>query len=298
LVTFDYLNLTDDSYPSPINGTNAVDVIFCRNVIIYLDPPKTRQLVRRFQRCLADYGWLFVGATETSHTLFAEFRPVNLPGVIAYRASGPDFRPVDPRPAQQNAPPSSLPRTAKAGLESAAATSIVSAESAFPMAIGVSIPESRGREADTVVRNDAETHIAPAPLNCDSIVQLAKAHADRGELGEALEWCDRALLADKLDSRLHYLRGTILQELGQLTDASAAFKKALYLAPQLVMAHFALGYLANRAGTRALAERHFGHALQLLRDYDEDESVPESEGITPGRLAQIIESLNDLEMAT
>ena len=31
MVTFAYLNLAEDIYPSPLNNTNAMDLIFCRN---------------------------------------------------------------------------------------------------------------------------------------------------------------------------------------------------------------------------------------------------------------------------
>ena len=37
MVRFSYLNLMDDCYPSMTNNTNAMDVIFCRNVLMYLD---------------------------------------------------------------------------------------------------------------------------------------------------------------------------------------------------------------------------------------------------------------------
>ena len=38
MVTFSYLNLVEDSYPSLSNCTNAMDVIFCRNVLMYFAP--------------------------------------------------------------------------------------------------------------------------------------------------------------------------------------------------------------------------------------------------------------------
>ena len=38
LVTFDYLNLVEDRYPSLANNTNGMDVILCRNVTIYFTP--------------------------------------------------------------------------------------------------------------------------------------------------------------------------------------------------------------------------------------------------------------------
>ena len=35
MVTFSYLNLPENTYPSVLNNTNAMDIIFCRNVLMY-----------------------------------------------------------------------------------------------------------------------------------------------------------------------------------------------------------------------------------------------------------------------
>ena len=60
LVTFDYLNLAEDVYPSLLNNTNGMDVIFCRNVLIYLDAAHVTSVFRRLGRCLTPNGWLLV----------------------------------------------------------------------------------------------------------------------------------------------------------------------------------------------------------------------------------------------
>jgi chemotaxis protein methyltransferase CheR len=35
-VHFTYLNLVEDAYPSFLNNTGSMDIIFCRNVLMYL----------------------------------------------------------------------------------------------------------------------------------------------------------------------------------------------------------------------------------------------------------------------
>ncbi len=52
MVEFKYLNLVSDSYPSISNGTNAIDVIFCRNVLIYFLPKEMGQVIRNLGRSL------------------------------------------------------------------------------------------------------------------------------------------------------------------------------------------------------------------------------------------------------
>ena len=38
MVSFFYLNLARDTYPSLLNNTNGMDIIFCRNVLMYFTP--------------------------------------------------------------------------------------------------------------------------------------------------------------------------------------------------------------------------------------------------------------------
>jgi chemotaxis protein methyltransferase CheR len=85
MVTFAYLNLVDDVYPSPLTNTMAMDVIFCRNVLMYLAPEQAQQVVHKLYHALADGGWLIVSPSETSHVLFASFQAVSIPGAILYR---------------------------------------------------------------------------------------------------------------------------------------------------------------------------------------------------------------------
>lgn len=59
LITFDFHNLMYD------NGVRDIDVIFCRNVLIYFDMQTQKAVIERFHQCLAPKGYLFLGHTET-----------------------------------------------------------------------------------------------------------------------------------------------------------------------------------------------------------------------------------------
>jgi chemotaxis protein methyltransferase CheR len=62
-VTFFRLNLMDDHFKLP----HKMDVIFCRNVIIYFDDQTQEQLIRKFCDCLHAGGFLFLGHSESLH---------------------------------------------------------------------------------------------------------------------------------------------------------------------------------------------------------------------------------------
>src|SRR4029078_2179817 len=55
-VTFAHLNLIDDSYPSLLNNTQAMDLILFRNVLIYFREATARLVVGRLHRALVDGG--------------------------------------------------------------------------------------------------------------------------------------------------------------------------------------------------------------------------------------------------
>src|SRR6266404_847539 len=84
-VTFAPLNLAEDVYPSLATDTNAMDVIFCRNVLMYFTLPQARKVIRNLRHTLVQDGWLAVSPSEGSQELFSRFLPVNFPGVILHQ---------------------------------------------------------------------------------------------------------------------------------------------------------------------------------------------------------------------
>lgn len=72
LVQFGQLNLSRP--PFPMKG--PLDVIFCRNVMIYLDHPTRTGLAREFERLLAPGGLAIVGHSETLSGHTRTLRPL------------------------------------------------------------------------------------------------------------------------------------------------------------------------------------------------------------------------------
>ena len=126
---------------------------------------------------------------------------------------------------------------------------------------------------------------------------LARTLANQGRLSEAGAWCEKTIAADKLNPASHYLFAVVLQEQGQLTDAVASLKRALYLDPDFVLAWFALGNLFRRQGRLREAEKYFQHALALLGGYAPEQCLAEGEGMTVGRLREVMCLAIDKEVA-
>jgi len=81
-VIFDYHNLKHD------NGLRGLDIVFCRNVMIYFDAEEQRKLVNRFANCLVPGGYLFLGHAESLQGLSTRFAMLHRNKGIAYRLEG------------------------------------------------------------------------------------------------------------------------------------------------------------------------------------------------------------------
>ena len=72
MVRFRRLNFMDDDF----GLRDKMDVIFCRNVIIYFDRPTQTRLLTKFYNQLRPAGYLFMGHSETLHGLNVPFLQV------------------------------------------------------------------------------------------------------------------------------------------------------------------------------------------------------------------------------
>lgn len=63
LVSFQRLNFMEERFAVP----ESIDVIFCRNVIIYFDRPTQQALLQRFCQHLSPGRYIFMGHSETLH---------------------------------------------------------------------------------------------------------------------------------------------------------------------------------------------------------------------------------------
>jgi chemotaxis protein methyltransferase CheR len=80
-VRFRRLNLMDGDF----GLSEEVDIIFCRNVIIYFDKPTQASLLAKFCQCLSPGGYLFMGHSET---LFGMDLPLVQAAPTVYRRVG------------------------------------------------------------------------------------------------------------------------------------------------------------------------------------------------------------------
>jgi Methylase of chemotaxis methyl-accepting proteins len=379
MVDFSFLNLADEKYPSLVNDTHDLDVIFCRNVLIYFSPERVTQVLARFHTCLKDGGWLFLAPSEIPHPAPDNFKVMNMEGAIVLRkdssvaqSSGlirivqsnysyfggtpPNMKSfesivdVDERLSQELAydtdvdandstsqplnelgsPSAALDvglgtsdTSGASGPDSASATSEQSAAEASHSAhleLLRSVVESAGAGTNRLSAASRSTLESPANIaqslyelgeyekviealleapetfeqdNGNSIALIARSYANIGNLDAAIDWSERLIESDAVNPRWYYLRATIQQEQGKEQAAQASLRQALFLDHDFVLAYFALGNLLKQQGKSSDANKCFARVLEILKRYDSDVVIEDSDGLMAGQLAIIVKSLVD-----
>lgn len=355
LVRFGYLNLASDSYPSAITGTTNVDVIFCRNVLIYFSPEHVAEVLNRFHKCLNEGGYLFLAPSEIPHPAPDNFRLINIDGAILLRKEGPVSESTTPMVNIVQTNFSYFGQSAAPNMKSfeslidinhvsrdnnsRAVNSLSSQDAAAlleSLRTGLSEEgtgrgvsgrkQGPGNEPSGKLTGTAETGISEAdfddvvetahrlfvngkyseaidllleipashePASENAFLLLVKAYANLGNLDAAMDWSERLIGYEPINARWYYLRATIQQELGEDGAASIALRQAIFLEPEFVLAHFALGNILRQSGNLLQAKRCFQRVMDLLDNVDGSTEIQDSDGLMAGQLTTIVRSLLD-----
>jgi chemotaxis protein methyltransferase CheR len=291
LPTFEHLNLAQDVYPSLATGTWGMDLIFCRNVLIYFDQELVRAVARRLYEALAPGGWLFTASTDPPLSNAAPFESVVRSEGVFYRrppvtAPAPEVRlPIagnaTPRfattatdlvqPARKASRRSSIIRKAsRASLQSPAEPApLAEARQAFIQGDYV-----RACQLTETLPEDAATRV----VQVKALANLDVAAAERT--------CAEATARHPLSTDLQYLHAVLLVTQGRLLEASGAARRTLYLDRTLAIAHFTLGSILRSLGDPPGARKAYRNAREICAARPPDEAVPLSDGERAGRLAE------------
>ncbi|MEA3246157.1 MAG: protein-glutamate O-methyltransferase CheR, partial [Gemmatimonadota bacterium] len=263
LVDFGYLNLGQSVYPSLEHRIWGMDVIVCRNVLIYFDRAGVAEVARRLVASLAPGGWLVMGVADPMINDLVECETVVTPAGIVYRpARAPQparartavsgaVRTVPPAPRARRSAPA--PKPAAAAPQGLPHLEALYAARRYDDAVAL---------AHTLVER---TPGAPdAAAHTRACVLLVRAHANSGALEAAARHCMAALERHPDAAELLYLHSVLLVEAGHPRDAADAARRALYCDPAFVVAHLALGAALAAAGDPRGARRAYRNAGNLL----------------------------------
>ncbi|GAA2882608.1 hypothetical protein Acy02nite_04860 [Actinoplanes cyaneus] len=210
------------------------DVIFCRNLLMYLTRETVATLLGRITDSLAEGGALFLGHTDTLGSHPDGFTVEQFGDTVYYRrvarrpAPAPEPRPRIPeRPRRARRPPED--------------------------------PRTRALELLAGERFAAALDIVPP----DDLLLRGVLLAQLGRLEEAREVAQRLIDAGVPNPDAHQLLGVCLEP-GDPEPAQGQYRLAAYLDPSFAMPRLRLGLLARRRGDAREAADELSAALALL----------------------------------
>jgi chemotaxis protein methyltransferase CheR len=277
-----YLNLAEDGYPSIATGTWGMDLILCRNVLIYFSEDMVRQVARRFYECLAPGGWLIPGASDPPLGEHAPFETHMTRGGARYRRA-PHELPSSTGlraklPAASEAPAPTPPRRTSSRPEPTRS----GARSSRP---SVSVLE-RARRALGDGDYLGALHLAQPRVHdeaCQVIRVRAQANLEGAASGERA--AATALVTHPRSIELRFLRAVLLLDIGREVEAVEEARRVLEVDPSAAIVHFTLGAILWRLGDLTGARRAFERTQALCQALPTDEVLPLSEGERAGALA-------------
>jgi chemotaxis protein methyltransferase CheR len=261
-VTFQYHNLVEHPFPSLLHNIVALDLIMCRNVMIYFDRGVIRTIVGKFHDCLVDDGWLIVGHAEANVESFQSYETVNAPGTTLYRKGTKRVgAPIETGwkatqdPQGQSPLNDFLPAWKPPDLPD------------------VKMPPGAIRQ----------------PEASNNIITSIRKLADEGKWMEAIEQCDQLLRTDSLNYSIHFYRALILEQLGRIADSEQSLRKSIYLDRQFPLAHYHLGLLLQKTGEKRAAIQSMKNAQRILHGMDKTFIFEEADGMTVMELEELVE---------
>ena len=257
-VEFSYLNLADEIYTIDNNFIKDVDIIFCRNVLMYFSEEQAKKIVNRYYRILNNKGWLIVAPSESLFLNKTEFIPTNINKTFLYGKN---------QMKKQN----------KAYLDFTTSNKINFVEK-----------EEIYKPLKKINAKSMEPKVIECKINYEEQCRLK---ANEGELEKALLLCKEAINQNKVNPIYYHLLANIEQELGDIKSAVDALKKAIYLDPNFVMAYFDLGNLFLKLGKNKEALKNFDNVNILLEEFQDEQNIPNTEAITAGMLKHFVENI-------
>ncbi|MDX2230591.1 MAG: CheR family methyltransferase [Leptolyngbyaceae cyanobacterium bins.349] len=235
LVTFCQGNLLGEF---PITAANY-DVIFCRNLLIYLEETACQQIFTALHTLLTPQGLLFVGAAETAKVPSDRFSYIRQAFTFAYRKIDlltKVFPQTDLKQSYAKPPADSSPTQASAKLQVK------------------TISPNRHRDLHITVANPPSNPVPAIPSAAVNL-QQAQQLADAGQLHPAIACCKTYLEHHSTNAEAHALLGTLYQATANFEQAERCFQKALYLQPNFYEALMHLALLKESRGDASTAER-------------------------------------------
>lgn len=301
MVSFSYLNLADNKYPLVETNTFAMDVIFCRNVLMYFSTEQATKVVDRFKACLTHEGWFITSPVEVSNVYFSTLNQVVINEALVYRKSKWNHQ-SEPKPERLSLP-IDISEIPKISVNSSHLHEVekLKIEPAIPYDGKKHEAENRDQKLDLkhIYKLIDRTRYEDAMMHLQKLAKLyptepaikfllAKVFANTGHHTEARILCDELISSNKMNAEYYYLLATILFDQNQKDEAGKVINQVLYIDHTHLLAHFLKGNIARMEGKKQVANKHYKNLLNLIQNMNDSEVIADSGGLTIGRLKEMI----------
>ncbi|BDG04264.1 CheR family methyltransferase [Anaeromyxobacter oryzae] len=276
-------NLVSSIFPRPADG--GWDIIFCRNVIIYFDTPTTQGVLTQFHNALAPGGYLFLGYSESLFRLFEGFELTEVAGAFLYRRPETSGRlgapaPLPAVPARPHLVPMPVQPPAVRHVTFAAPerahTPVPLPPQAYPGTPAPAPPLAPQEYLDGAValfadgrfgaaRELLERQLEKGGEDLSVRLTLANLYGILRQPDRARESYVAALALEPLSAEAHLFYGIHLLSAGDAEEAALELSRALFLDPDLTLAHYYQGRCREAQRDVARARLSYRNALEAYR---------------------------------
>jgi chemotaxis protein methyltransferase CheR len=305
LTNFFYLNLFENSYPSPINGISNLDTIICRNVLMYFNDEGRRHILERFSSSLKDGGFLVVSLTELSYIPPDLFDQINENNVFLYRKRPAEHRRKTGTQAIDKKSPKKIPDlvnhspSPNTGTDISDAPTIVNAKiysiSKFTSQLQRAIeakenafPETSLQLLKELLENSILWNSGSDEEKESTYYHLATLLFASGRLQEARKLLERAITEIKLSSTLYFTYANVLSALGLYEKALNTLKKCIYLDHESIAAHYFAALTCKKLQRQSEYKRYLKVTAKLLSPINNETPVSGIPGSSAGELKKTI----------
>ncbi len=327
MVSFVNINLVDGNTHSSDSQEAATDLILCNNVLIYFGCKQIESTINRLTQALGREGWLSSTPIEAPFINHAYLSPHSFEGTIFFQKdtiSHPiaehKFKNshVVPAPAATSVPNDHEDLLLRVVLPAFLKSATPVLEYRFTSKPELLLPKPAVEPPQTPTSDEIyntcsllvrQKHydkainillkaLSPGQSNLEvlrqranEVILLIRTYANQGDLKQALTWCEAALKANKLDPILHYLHAEVLSDLNQHDSAIKSLKRAIFLDPDFVAAHYLLGLLERQNHKIPSARKAFREALELAGGYAPHDILPGTEELTAEHIKEYLSAI-------
>ena len=260
-------------YPVPKDGP-LWDLILCRNVLIYFEREGMVRVLQRFHDALAQGGYLALGYSESLFRVNIDFELAEVCGAFLYRRPAPAeaVKPAGPAQRAQSRAAAQATRPRVTPKHTPRLTPRQVARAAPPAAPA---PHEPLQDANVLMEQGKfdeaarrlERELVRSPDNLALLLTHGNLMLVVRNLDQAQSDYRRALEIEPLCAEAHLFLGIACAERGDrgVEEALREVSRAIFLAPNLSLAHYWSGRLAERLGDRAAARRAYRNAVEATK---------------------------------